>query len=245
MHVYIGNQMIFKTFGNKNNKAVLLIHTLFTSADFFAPVTDLLAQDYFVITPTLSGHYQNSVYISAENEIRQIKEFLTANAINSLYAVAGFSLGGNLAYRFFCENSEMIEKAVIDSAPLFDFPKIIKNHFLKSYTKCLKKIKSGNCDVAKELNKHFNGMGKYQKDIAPEVSFESLNNLVESCFNNKVYKLPEKQLQKVTFIYGNKDIARLCKARLKNCRIHKMKGYGHCGYYREAPAEWAKKFILS
>ena len=74
--------MIFKTFGNKHNKAVLLIHTLFTSADFFAPVTDLLAKDYFVITPTLSGHYQNSVYISAENEIRKIKEFLTANAIN-------------------------------------------------------------------------------------------------------------------------------------------------------------------
>ena len=88
-------------------------------------------------------------------------------------------------------------------------------------------------------------MGEYQKDIAPEISFESLNNLVESCFYNKVYKLPEKQLQKVTFIYGNKDVARLCKARLKNCRIHKLKGYGHCGYYREAPAEWVKKFILS
>ncbi|MDE7295660.1 MAG: alpha/beta hydrolase, partial [Clostridia bacterium] len=119
--------MIFHTFGNKNNKAILLIHTLFTSADFFAPIREFLAKDYFVITPTLTGHHENFVYISTADEIRQIKEFLAANEITSLYAVAGFSLGGNIAYEFFCENSDMIENAIIDSAPLFHFPSLIKN----------------------------------------------------------------------------------------------------------------------
>ena len=237
--------MVFHTFGDKNNKAVLLIHTLFTSADFFAPIRDFLAKDYFGITPTLSGHYGNSVFVSTSDEIRQIKEFLAVNSITSLYAVAGFSLGGNIAYEFFCENSGMIEKAIIDSAPLFKFPNLIKKHYLKSYAKCLKKIKSGKYDVAKELDKHFNGMGKFQKDIAPTVSPENLNSLVESCFNTKVYKLPENELKKVTLIYGNKDIARLCKVRLKHYHIHKMRGYGHCGYYREAPIEWVKQFILN
>ena len=236
--------MRFQTFGDKNNKAVLLIHTLFTSADFFAPIMPLLANDYYVIVPTLSGHYENSTFISTDDEIRQIKEFLSENYITSLYAVAGFSLGGNIAYEFFCNNVEMIEKAVIDSAPLFNFPKIVKNHYLKSYTKCLKRIKSGKYDAAKELNKHFNGMGEYQKDIAPIVSQESLNSLVESCYNTKVYKLPQDERKKVTFIYGGKDIARLCKARLKKYHIHKMKSYGHCGFYRENPIEWAKQFIL-
>lgn len=236
--------MKFQTFGNKNNRAVLLIHTLFTSADFFAPITQLLANDYFVIVPTLSGHYPNSTFVSTVDEIRQIKEFLSDNDITSLYAVAGFSLGGNIAYEFFCNNAAIIEKAVIDSAPLFNFPKVIRNYYLKSYSKCLKRIKSGKYDAAKELNKYFNGMGEYQKDIAPSVSQESLNSLVSSCFNTKVYKLPQDELKKVTFIYGSKDIARLCKARLKKYRIHKMKGYGHCGFYRENPVEWAKQFIL-
>ena len=236
--------MRFQTFGNKNNKAVLLIHTLFTSADFFAPITQLLANDYFVIVPTLSGHYENSTFVSTADEIRQIKEFLSENNVASLYAVAGFSLGGNIAYEFFCNNVEMIEKVVVDSAPLFNFPKVVKNHYLKSYTKCLRRIKSGKYDAAQELNKHFNGMGEYQKDIAPIVSQESLNNLVGSCFNTKVYKLPQEELKKVTFIYGSKDIARLCKVRLKKYHIHKMKGYGHCGFYRENPVEWVKQFIL-
>ena len=102
--------MKFQTFGDKNNKAVLLIHTLFTSADFFAPVTHILSNDYFVITPTLSGHYENSTFVSTADEIRQIKEFLSENNIKSLYAVAGFSLGGNIAYEFFCNHAETIEK---------------------------------------------------------------------------------------------------------------------------------------
>lgn len=236
--------MRFQTFGDKYNKAVLLIHTLFTSADFFAPIMPLLANDYYVIVPTLSGHYENSTFVSTSDEIRQIKEFLSENNVTSLYSVAGFSLGGNIAYEFFCNNYEMIEKAVIDSAPLFNFPKFIKKHFLKNYTKCLKRIKSGKYDAAKELNKYFNGMGEYQKDIAPIVSRESLNSLIGSCYNTKVYKLPQDELRKVTFIYGSKDIARLCKVRLKKYNIRKMKGYGHCGFYRENPVEWAKQFIL-
>ena len=235
--------MRFQTFGNKNNKAILLIHTLFTSADFFASVTQLLANDYFVIAPTLSGHYENSTFVSTASEIRQIKEFLSENNVMSLYAVAGFSLGGNIAYEFFCNNADMIEKAVIDSAPLFNFPKVAKKHFLKNYTKCLNRVKSGKYDAAKELNKYFNGMGEYQKNIAPIVSQESLNSLVESCYNTKVYKLPQENMKKVTFIYGSKDIARLCKVRLKKYHIHKMKGYGHCGFYRENPIKWAKQFI--
>lgn len=236
--------MKFQTFGDKSKKAVLLIHTLFTSADFFAPVTPLLANNYYVIVPTLSGHYENSTFISTKDEIRQIKEFLSENDVESLYAVAGFSLGGNIAYEFFCNNTEMIEKAVIDSAPLFNFPKTIKNYYLKSYTKCLKRIKSGKYDAAEELNKYFNGMGEFQKDIAPIVSQESLNSLVASCFNTKVYKLSQDERNKVTFIYGNKDIARLCNVRLKKYYIHKMKGYGHCGFYRKNPVEWVKQFIL-
>ncbi|MDE7297126.1 MAG: hypothetical protein K2N84_07680, partial [Clostridia bacterium] len=86
-------------------------------------------------------------------------------------------------------------------------------------------------------------MGEYQKEIAPTVSFESLDRLVGSCFNTKVHKLPETELKKVTFIYGSKDVARLCKTRLKRYYIHKMKDYGHCGFYRENPIGWAKQFI--
>ncbi len=235
--------MKFNIFGNPENKAVLLIHTLFTDASFFAPVTDILAEKYFVITVTLSGHYEDSTYQSTEDEIRQIKKFLTENDISSLHAVAGFSLGGNIAYNFFCENASMIEKAVIDSAPLFCFPKFIRKLCYKKYSKCLKRIKSGNCDIARELNKCFNGMGEHQKAVAPIVSFDSLKNLVESCFYNKKRKLSKPEIDKVTFVYGSKDVARFCKYRIKGYHVRKLKGLGHCGLYRRDPIKWVNEFI--
>ncbi|HBD06158.1 MAG TPA: hypothetical protein DCY93_01960 [Firmicutes bacterium] len=236
--------MKFYTFGSPNNKAILLIHTLFTDANFFEPITDILAEKYFVITVTLSGHYPNSTYQSTEEEIRQIKTFLNESNISSLYVVAGFSLGGNIAYNFFSENTSMIEKAIIDSAPLFCFPKFIRKHFYKKYSKCLKKIKLGNCDVAKELNKCFNGMGELQKKVAPIVSYDSLRNLVESCYYNKKHKLSKAEISKITFVYGTKDVARLCKYRIRKYHIRKMKGLGHCGLYHNDPLKWVKEFIL-
>lgn len=235
--------MIFKTFGDKNKQAILLIHTLFTDADFFAPAVNVLAKDYFVITPTLTGHYPDSVYVSTADEIRQIEEYLATNAVTSLYAIAGFSLGGNLAYAFFCKHANRIEKAVIDSAPLFRLPRFVKNYYRKRYARCLRKIKSGTCDPAKELDKNFNGMGQYQKDIAPIVALESLSGLVESCFDTKVYRLRDIERDKVTFVYGSRDVARLCKVRLRHYRICNRKGYGHCGYYREDPIGWVKRFL--
>lgn len=235
--------MIFQTFGDKNNKAILLIHTLFTDANFFAPITHLLAKDYFLIVPTLSGHYENSTYQSTEDEIRQIKAFLAENNISHLFAVAGFSLGGNIAYNFFCENTAMVEKVIIDSAPLFCLPKFVRNSFYKKYLKCLRKVKSGNCDVATELNKCFNGMGELQQAVAPKVSEESLKNLVESCYNNPKRKLSKTEMGKITFVYGSKDAARLCKYRLGGYRICDMKNLGHCGLYHQNPVEWVTKFI--
>ena len=236
--------MKFETCGNKSNKAVILIHTLYTSAKFFEPIKEILAEKYFVIMPTLSAHYENSKFISTQDEINQLQTFLKDNKIYSIYAVAGFSLGGNIAYEFFCQNSMIIEKAVIDSAPLFNFPKFIENIFYKKYSRCLKKIKMPNCDIAKELNKCFNGMGEYQKEIAPKLAFENLKPLVSSCFKTKIHKLSKNEINKLVFIYGRKDEANLCNFRLRKYKIVKMKGYGHCGFYRKNPTKWAETFIL-
>ena len=47
--------MRFQTFGDKNKKAVLLIHTLFTSADFFAPITQLLVSSFLPRSIEIAG----------------------------------------------------------------------------------------------------------------------------------------------------------------------------------------------
>ena len=203
-------------------------------------------KDYYLIIPTYSGHYKNSNYISMEDEEKVIDEFLKENNMDRLKAVIGFSLGGNIAFHYFCNHQDKIEQVIVDSAPIFKFPNIIKKYFYNRYKKCLFNIKEHPENAVKELNKCFNGMGEVQQYVAPIVKVESLNNLLESCYNIEVPKLDGDSQKKITFVYGTKDIARLCLPRIKkykNSGFIKVDSFGHCEYFRKSTEDYIKKLI--
>lgn len=234
------------TYGNKEKEKIVLLHPMFTSAMFFDFVVDKLIDAYYLIIPTYSGHYENSTYMSIEEEEKTIDAFLKENKIERLKAVVGFSLGGNIAFDYFCKNQDKIEQVIVDSAPLFLLPKMIKNHFYNKYKKCLHTIKEHPENTVSELNKYFHGMGNSQQYVAKMVTDESLTNLIESCYHMKTPKLSKESQKKLTFIYGKKDIAGLCSPRIrkyKNSKIIKVDGFNHCGYFMNKPDEYIKKFI--
>ncbi len=238
--------MKIATYGNKDNEKILLLHPMFTSAKFFDSVIEQLTDKYYLIIPTYSGHYEGSNYVSMENEEKAIDEFLEMNHIDRLKLVIGFSLGGNIAFHYFCNHPNQIEQAIIDSAPLFKLPRFIKKHFYKKYRECLLNIKKYPEHAVEELNKYFNGMGEAQQYVAPIVTLESLKNLIESCYDNETPKLDVDVQKKLTFVYGTKDIARLCLPRIKKYKsseILKIDSLGHCGYFRRNSAEYLKKLM--
>ena len=225
------------TYGNKEKEKILLLHPMFTSAKFFDFVIDRLSNKYYLIIPTYSGHYENSDYVSMEDEEKTIDE---------LKAIIGFSLGGNIAFHYFCNNQDKVNQVIVDSAPIFKFPNIIKKYFYNRYKKCLLNIKEHPEDTVKELNKCFNGMGEVQQYVAPIVTLESLKNLLESCYNIKAPKLESDSQRKITFVYDTNDIARLCLPRIKkykNSEFIKIDSLGHCGYFRENTDEYIKRLI--
>ena len=225
------------TYGNKEKEKILLLHPMFTSAKFFDFVIDRLSNKYYLIIPTYSGHYENSDYVSMEDEEK---------TIDKLKAIIGFSLGGNIAFHYFCNNQDKVNQVIVDSAPIFKFPNIIKKYFYNRYKKCLLNIKEHPEDTVKELNKCFNGMGEVQQYVAPIVTLESLKNLLESCYNIKAPKLESDSQRKITFVYDTNDIARLCLPRIKkykNSEFIKIDSLGHCGYFRENTDEYIKRLI--
>lgn len=239
--------MKFETYGDRTKPVFLAIHPMFTGEFFLEKLIELCKEDYFFIVPTMSGHYKNSEYISIKDEGNTIVKFLKSNGIDKVAVLLGFSLGGNMAFNLFAQNLINADKVIIDSAPLFNFPKFVQNYYYKRYRRCLKRIKIEGTDVVKELNKCFNGMGEAQKNVAPTVSFVSLKNLVSSCFGIKVPKMSEKKQSLITFIYGNKDQARLCLSRLRKYRkasFVKLKGYKHCGLYQTNPKKYVEQLAL-
>ena len=181
-----------------------------------------------------------------EDEEKTIDEFLKKNNIDKLKAIIGFSLGGNIAFHYFCNNQDKVNQVIVDSAPIFKFPNIIKKYFYNRYKKCLLNIKEYPENTVKELNKCFNGMGEVQQYVAPIVTIESLKNLLESCYNIEAPKLKNDSQRKITFVYGANDIARLCLSRIKkykNSEFIKIDLLGHCGYFREKTDEYIKRLI--
>lgn len=231
------------TYGNKEKEKVLLLHPMFTSEKFFDFAIDTLIKNYYLIIPTYSGHYQGSDFISMEEEIKTIDNFLSENGINNLKAVIGFSLGGNIAFNYFILHKDIIDQVIVDSAPIFKFPKFFNYCCYKRYKKCLERVRKSPQNAAKELNKCFNGMGEAQQYVAPIVTDKSLKGLVKTCFNVNTPKIDSEAQKKMTFVYGTKDIAKFCKPRIikyKNSRLVKIKSSGHCGYFRENLDEYMK-----
>ena len=238
--------MEISTYGNRNNENILLFHPMFTSAEFFNSFVEKLQDEFFFIVPTLSGHSHGSTYVSVEEEERQLDQFLQSNGIDKIKLVIGFSLGGNIAFDYFSKNSSKTEKVVVDSAPLFNFPRFVKRHFLSKYKKCLQKVRQNPTKAADELNKNFHGMGNAQKEVAQIVTDESLTGLIESCYNVDLPRLTETEQSKITFLYGTKDIAKLCLPRIrryKHSSFVKLSGLNHCEYFMEHQDEYIQKFV--
>lgn len=224
------------TYGHPDHEKILLLHPMFTNAHFFDFSIDKWIDQYYLIIPTYKGHDSHSTYISTEDEIKSIDAFLQKHHITHLKAVIGFSLGGNIAFQYFCQHKDCIDQVIIDSAPLFKFPRFVKKYFYNKYKKCLLEIKKHPEKTVEALNQCFNGMGEAQQDVAPMVTIESLKNLIESCYHNPMPKLDVFSQRKMTFVYGTKDIARLCIPRIKTyreSRIVKVPSFNHCGYFRK------------
>ena len=89
-------------------------------------------------------------------------------------------------------------------------------------------------------------MGEVQQYVAPIVKIKSLTHLLDSCYSVETPKLDIDSQKKITFVYGTKDIARLCLPRIKkykNSEFIKIDSLGHCGYFRENTDEYIKKLI--
>ncbi len=86
-------------------------------------------------------------------------------------------------------------------------------------------------------------MGNSQQYVAKVVTNESLVNLIESYYHMKTPKLSMDSQKKITFVYGKKDIARLCLPRIrkyKNSKIMKVDLLNHCGYFMKKIDEYIK-----
>lgn len=135
--------MIVHTFGNNENKAVMLIHGMLNPWQIWEDAVSVLSKDYFVIVPELDAHTEDkpSRFISVEKEAEQLKEYLIKNHNGELYALCGLSMGGRIAATLAGMDGIKTKHLVLDGAPLKKMPKILIG-FIKAISASLTSQKS-------------------------------------------------------------------------------------------------------
>ena len=92
--------MLFETWGDKKNPAVLFFHAMGVTGASSEPIARHLQEGYFCILPTSNVYCEGQKYLGKADEVRQIRGFLDRQGIKSLALVVASSLGADLAMAF-------------------------------------------------------------------------------------------------------------------------------------------------
>ena len=92
--------MLFETFGDKKNPAVLFFHAMGVTGESSEPVANYLQDRYFCILPTSTVYCKGQKYVSKADEVRQVEEYLKSQGVKCLELVVASSIGADLAMAF-------------------------------------------------------------------------------------------------------------------------------------------------
>lgn len=92
--------MLFDTFGDKSNPAVLFFHAMGVTGASSERVAACLQDRYFCILPTSSVYCAGQKYVSKADEVRQVEAFLHRQGVKRLALVVASSIGADLAMAF-------------------------------------------------------------------------------------------------------------------------------------------------
>lgn len=252
--------MQFTTLGNKNSPAVMLIHGMLSSGNDPLIFGKFLADEYYVISPTLDGHSNDGSELeSAEKEAEKICRYLEKRGINELALIQGSSMGAEvaLAVRSECKRRGInVGHCFFDGGPFFDFAPIKRAVMIQVFRRLIKLLDGEPDEVFDRLNK--NGFVKFVardklEDFRPILismannkrtfSSKTIKGMVKTCYNCKLPVLTEEEQKDLVFFFSLEEPARQSKPRLKKAypyaKYRDVRGYAHCGLQFKRPRTYA------
>ena len=252
--------MQFMTLGNKNAPAVILIHGMLMSGEAPLAFGKYLADEYYVICPTLDGHADDGSELdSAEQEGRNIADYLQENGISEIALIQGSSMGAEvaLAVRKECGRRGLnVGHCFFDGGPFFDFHPI-KRFFMTLVFRRLTRIFENDPEQAQEKLRKNSFVKFVMKDKMEEMkpiidqmaerrhkfTSRSVKGMVKTCYNCILPEFTEEEQKSFVFLFSVDEPARQSKPRLKKAyryaKYRDIRGFSHCGLQFKRPEEYA------
>lgn len=241
--------MNFLCFGNKDNKSILFIHGMASTAMLcYEPILERLS-DYYVILAEVDGHSeQTGELVSLEKSCDEIENYVINNLSGNLYCLSGFSMGGTMAVEIIGRGNISVEKTHLDAAFLIKMGLLTKPYEY-AFCKAIKRLQSGK-GVPKFMMDAV--MGKDNNSVV-EMLYQGItaNTIKSACGFVYGYSVPEKiRDYKGTIVFwrgANEQYPRKSAALLKKYLPElievEIANMGHGQYLHEHSDEYARKLI--
>lgn len=243
--------MRFHTFGNVNNKKIILVHGVLTPWQIWNDAIEHYSKDYFVIVPALDGHIEEetSEFISVEDEAEKIVTYVLKNYGKDIFAVCGLSMGGAITYKIFEDGRLNIKNLIMDGAPLSPLGKLPIWFMTKNYISIVHKSKMRDANVIESFKKNFlpeKYLDSYLK-FADTMSDKTIINMLNSVFRISITNNYNADNTSILFLHGTKGneavsakAAKKMKELYPQTEIKCYKGFAHAELAIYHADEWIK-----
>ena len=208
--------MIFHTYGNKENRAVVLIHGMLTPWQIWNTAIEKFKDDYYVIVPELDAHTEATptVFHSVEEEAEKIREYLLKELDGKVFLLAGLSMGGRIAATLAKSEDLQIENMVLDGAPLDKANCLMRAVTKASYKSIIMKSKKHDPKIMEQAKKDFlpEDMLPYYIKIAENMIMVSVDNIIDSVFSKFTFTKYADDMR-ILYMHGTKG---------KEASVHKL-----------------------
>ena len=241
--------MNFLCFGDKNNKSILFIHGMASTAMLCYESILKMLPDYYVILAEVDGHSERTgELVSVENNCDEIESYILDNLSGNLYCLSGFSMGATMAVEIIGRGNINVAKTHLDAAFLIKMGLLTKPYEYL-FCKAIKRIQSGKT-IPKLMMDAV--MGKDNSSII-EMLYQGItpNTIKSACEFVYRYNIPENIRNckgTVLFWRGSnerypKKSAALLKKYLPAVIDVEIEYMGHGQYLHEHSEEYASKLI--
>ena len=240
--------MNFVAYGNKNQRPLMLIHGLASTADLcFQPLLPYLRDEY-VILCELPGHCAACPreMTSLKRTIDDIEQYIVEKMNGYVYALCGFSMGATIAVELIARGRIKVERVLLD-APITIEMGWKARPFTRAFMVGTSRIKRGK-PIPKFLLDRIMGKGNNSviEMMYADITDQTIQNACRYLYH---YQIPERlrEFSKPVLLWRGSEepIPTKSEAKLKEylpqmvCEV--FEGLGHGQFLHEHPKEYAEK----
>ena len=242
--------MNYLTYGNQQNKTILFIHGMASTALLcYHPILKYF-ENYYVVLVEVDGHSSNTKgdLINLKNCCDEIEKYINDSLNGHIYGLCGFSMGATMAVELIGRGNVSVDKVVLDAA--FTIKMGIKTKpFEFCFSRAIRRIQQGK-QIPQFLIDGVMGKGNNSvvEMLYQDVSSETIINACEFVYKYHIPMGLSNYRNPVLFLRGSREpyprkSAAILKKYLPQLEEKVFREMGHGQYLHQHPSEYADELL--